>query len=89
MASRPPNTQLIIDENYVAELEESNEENTEMVERWKGYMKHVMDFLEILREHFDGFDKVLKHFNEADNGIDIVVTPEEEIRFKIDESQES
>lgn len=86
---RPPNTQVLIDEQYLSELEEAYEENQEMVDRWKSYLGHVMDFLEVLREHYEEFDKVLKHFNEADNGIDLVVTPDEEIKFKLDENQKS
>lgn len=89
MANRPPNTQLLINEEYISDLEETNEENSKMVERWKGYMKHVMDFLEILRAHFDDFDVVLEEFNEVNNGVDIVITPDEQIKFEINENQKS
>lgn len=88
-SQRPPNTQLFISEEYVADLEEREAQHKEKMETWKGYMQHVMDFLEILREHYGNFDKVLEHFNEADNGIDLVVAPDESIKFKPDENQES
>lgn len=87
--NRPPGTELIISEGYVKELEKDNEAKDEMVEVWKQCVSHTTDFLEILREHFDDFDKVLEHFNEASQDIKFIITPDEEIRYKIDETEES
>lgn len=88
-SNRPPGTQLFIDEEYVTDLEESLEERNELVERWKTCLGGATDFLEIVYGHFEDFDKLAKHFNEADNGVEIVVTPDEEIKFRLNGSEES
>lgn len=89
MPERPVGTQLVISEGYVSELETQAEEKDKMVERWKKYLGHCIDLLEILRDRYDNFDKVLKNFNDTVEDVQIVVTPEETIKFKINaQSQE-
>lgn len=86
---RPPGTQLIIDESYVQDIEQRDEQSKEMVQRWRNYMGHLMDFLEIIREHFDNFDQLREHFNEADNRVNLVIDTNDEIKFQPDENEES
>lgn len=86
---RPPGTQVLIDEGYINGLENDLEEANNKVELWKTCLDHTTDFLEILREHFDDFDKVLKEVNEASNTIEFVVDADENIKYRVNESQES
>jgi len=86
---RPPGTQVLIDESYINDLESDVEEKNKKVQLWKACLDHTTDFLEILREHFDDFDKVLKEVNEASDRIEFVVDPDENIKYRVNESQES
>lgn len=87
--NRPPGTELIIPEDYVSGLEDDIQEAQAKVQLWKKCLGHTTDFLEILRSHFDNFDKVMKEVNEMDSPIEFVVDADENIKYRINESQES
>lgn len=87
--SRPPGTKLLLPEDYVTRLEDQVKEKDQKVEIWRKCISETVDFLEILRSHFDDFDKVLKHFNEAAEGVQFVVDADENIVYKLNESKES
>lgn len=87
--SRPPGTQVLISEDYLTDLEDNLKEAKKKVQVWKNCLDHTTDFLEILREHFDNFDKILKEVNEASNTIEFVVDADENIKYRINESQKS
>lgn len=84
-SNRPPNTQLLVSESYVKELEERVQEAEDRSAVWKECIEHTTDFLEILREHFDDFDKLLKKVNEVNERIEFVVDADENIKYRINE----
>lgn len=86
--NRPPGTQVLIDNDYIEGLEDDIEEANKQVAIWKNCLKHTTDFLEILREQFDGFDELMSKVNDASESIEFVVDADDNIKYRINESQE-